>query len=153
MRRHAYFVFALALSGCVDSREFGGVSDRSPVIQQLGASLNDLRSEYGVGPVREDRVLTAVAQEHANDMYRNGTYTHRGSDGAEVGDRMLRAGYRWCFAAENISRGPTSTFGTLRLWENSPGHLQNMIAANATAFGLARAPGNYWVLVLAQPGC
>ncbi len=41
----------------------------------------------------------------------------------------------------------------IRAWMNSPGHRRNILNPKVTEFGVARAPGNYWVLVMARPGC
>jgi uncharacterized protein YkwD len=44
----------------------------------------------------------------------------------------------------------------MAIWERSPGHRANLLAADATEFGLAAAEGKdgriYWALILASPG-
>ncbi|MGR3495568.1 CAP domain-containing protein [Citreimonas sp.] len=116
-------------------------------------ALNAYRTEAGVHPVVQSEVLTRVAQGHALDMARNGFFAHRGSDGSRIGQRAKRAGFNYCSVAENLAMGQTSLAQTLASWRVSPGHYRNMVSPKHTRYGLARAEGDIWVLVLGRPGC
>jgi len=49
--------------------------------------------------------LEAVAVEHSRDMGDNNFFSHMGSDGLSVGDRVTNAGYDWSAVGENIAAG------------------------------------------------
>ena len=52
-----------------------------------------------------DMRLEAAARAHGQDMAARGFFSHTGSDGSDIGDRLRRAGYAFCFGAENIAAG------------------------------------------------
>lgn len=114
-------------------------------------ALNQLRAAAGRAPVVYSSLLEQAALAHATDMARTGTFSHTGSNGSSVGQRVTRAGYEWCFVAENIAHGQETLRRAMTGWRNSRGHYRNMIHRRAEAFGLARTEGRYWVMVLAAP--
>ena len=128
----------------------GFVVAPSPAFQN---QLNAERARKGASPLSYSAKLTTAAQGHANDMSRNGFFTHQSSDGSRLGNRVLAQGYRFCWTAENISVGHATLGETFAGWVNSTGHYLNLMAREATEFGLASADGGYRVLVLGQPGC
>ena len=117
------------------------------------AALNAFRSEQGRSPVALSRPLQRAAEAHAQDMARRGFFSHSGSSGSSVGDRVRAQGYGFCFVAENIAKGQKSLAQVMQSWAGSQGHRRNMADRRATEFALARAKGNVWVMVLAAPGC
>lgn len=121
--------------------------------QQARQFINGLRAESGLGPVGSSTHLEQAAMAHAMDMVRNGFFGHDGSDGSTVGTRALRAGYDWCVIAENIAKGPNTQAEVLGLWARSPPHRRNMLRRGITEYGLVRAPGDIWVLVLGSAAC
>lgn len=118
--------------------------------QQVRQLLKGLRAEQGLGPVSPSPRLEEAAMAHAMDMADGGFFGHSGSDGSSVGDRARAAGYGWCAIAENIAQGQGSLMGA---WANSEGHRRNMLLADVTDYGLVRAPGDIWVLVLGAERC
>ena len=112
--------------------------------------VNALRAQSGLGPVRPNAALERAALAHARDMANRGFFDHRSPDGRGVGERVRSAGYTWCGVAENIALGQTSIPEAFDSWRTSPGHRANMLGSYSE-IGIARAPGNNWVMVLAQP--
>ncbi|AZV78873.1 CAP domain-containing protein [Parasedimentitalea marina] len=117
------------------------------------SSINALRADKRLPQVQFSKALETVARAHAQDMVRNGFFSHTGSDGSNIGDRLTRSGYGWCGAAENIAKGQPTLADVMTIWATSRGHRKNMLNKNFTRFALVRATGNVWVMVLAQPGC
>lgn len=115
--------------------------------------VNRLRRAAGRAALRWSPLLAGVAQAHADDMARNRFFSHGGSDGSSVGDRVARAGYGWCAVAENIARGQRDLDSVIRGWQGSPGHRRNMLSGEMAEIGLARGPRDTWVMVLARRGC
>lgn len=112
--------------------------------------VNALRAQNGLGPVAPHRQLEKAALAHARDMSAKGYFDHTSPDGSSVGDRVKRAGYRWCSVGENIALGQTSIPEAFDAWVTSPGHRANMLG-QFSQIGIARAPNNNWVMVLAAP--
>jgi uncharacterized protein YkwD len=114
-------------------------------------AVNALRDVKGLTPLSYNDRLEQAAEAHARDMAKHGYFSHSGRNGSTVGKRMTKAGYEWCFVAENIAKGQRSLDAVMRGWTNSPGHYRNMVEARAREMGLARAEGDVWVMVLAAP--
>ncbi len=115
--------------------------------------LNNLRARRGLGRVIQSPRLTSAAAGHARDMSARAFFSHKGSDGSSVGRRVERKGYGYCLVNENLSYGRRNLDTVILAWMDSPGHRRNMLNPNVTEFGIARAAGDYWVLVMARPGC
>lgn len=116
-------------------------------------ALNEFRRAAGSHPVVYSEPLTRIAQGHARDMAQRGFFSHTGSDGSSIGQRARRAGFSYCSIAENIAMGQTSLGQVMGSWRASPGHYRNMVSPKHTRYGLARAEGDIWVMVLGRPGC
>jgi uncharacterized protein YkwD len=116
----------------------------------LGGLVNGFRADSGRAPLVESPVATRAAEAHAADMASGGFFSHEGSDGSSVGDRLARAGCRWTAVAENIAKGQRSATDVVAGWAGSPGHRRNMLGRYGV-YGAARA-GDVWVLVLGA-GC
>ena len=104
-------------------------------------------------PVRHSPQLQRIAAAHAQDMARNGFFSHTSSNGDSLAGRARSNGYAFCYMSENIARGQTTVAEVMEDWANSRGHRRNMMNSKASEFGLARAKGDHWVLVLGKPGC
>ena len=91
-----------------------------------------------------NQLLTRAAARHAEDMYSNDFFEHRGSDGTDSSDRVSEAGYRWRAVGENIAWGYDGVRTVVEGWRDSPGHCRNIMSPNFTEIGAARR-GTYWV--------
>lgn len=115
--------------------------------------LNGVRASNGAGAVTFDARLAAAAQAHSDDMSRNNFFSHIGSDGSTVGDRVSAQGYTWRNVSENIAHGQRSEAEVMTAWTNSPSHHEANINPVYEDFGLSRsvsASGHpYWALALA----
>jgi len=153
-------VALIGVSGCVSTGGIGSGPTGSSVplvtgaaddpFSAFGASVNAYRAPT-VNPLAYNQQLQGAAQTHANDMSNLGFVSHTGSDGSTIGDRVTAQGYEWASVGENIAQGQTSAAQALTTWQNSPTHNAILLSAELTEFGLATAPGNYWVMVLARP--
>lgn len=115
--------------------------------------LNAHRAARGLGPVRLDPALTAMAQRQADAMVATNTMSH--DAGGSFSARVSSAGLDTVRAAENISAGYYSTQAVMDGWRASPGHDANLLLPQATRFGIALAKdagttyGAWWALVIA----
>lgn len=124
-----------------------------PVLANPAATraVNDLRASAGKAPLAYSATLERAAQAHADDMARHGFFSHEGRNGSAVSDRVSAQGYKWCFVAENLAKGQRGLGQVMQSWTKSKGHYTNMVHKRVAEFGLARATGNVWVMVLAAP--
>ncbi|HEX5686371.1 MAG TPA: CAP domain-containing protein [Ideonella sp.] len=106
-------------------------------------------------PVAWSRELKRAANRHSRDMATNDFFSHTGSDGSSVGDRVSDTGYRWSAVGENIAAGYDSVASVMKGWIDSPGHCANIMSPRYRDLGVACAEsansqyGSYWTMVLA----
>lgn len=97
-----------------------------------------------VDPLAWNDKLGIAAQKHANDMQQNRHFSHTGTNGSSISDRIEAAGYDWRAIAENISYGYADIKSAVEGWISSPGHCKNIMNGAYKEMGAARA-GTYWV--------
>jgi uncharacterized protein YkwD len=112
--------------------------------------VNCARAANGLAPLSSNSQLDTAALNHANDMVTNGFFSHTGSSGSSVGDRVTATGFVWLAVGENIAAGQTSDQAVFDAWMGSTGHRANILNGSYTRMGLARL-GNTWVQVFAAP--
>jgi uncharacterized protein YkwD len=100
--------------------------------------------------------LNEAAASHARDMARRKFFEHRGSDGSQPKDRVLRAGYQPRLTGENIAYGPESAEEVVAGWLASPGHCENIMDPRFQNIGVGLATGKkrgqiYWVQNFGAP--
>jgi uncharacterized protein YkwD len=91
----------------------------------------------------------------------NDFFSHTGSDGSSVGDRVLRQGYVWSWVGENIfATGNTSSGAPQQAfdwWMNSSPHRANLLSPNYVDIGIGyiyssgSSYGGYFTAVFARP--
>lgn len=158
MRFYMTAVVLGLLAGCMGSGGTGADVTPAPnasvaANNTLGPLLNDVRAANGAAPLRYDSRLARAAQGHADDMLRNGFFSHTGTRNTSVGDRVTAQGYLWSGVAENIAQGYQSEASVMTGWTNSSGHHANNINPSYQEFGLGKAGSGSdlrWVLVLAR---
>nr|WSW71017.1 sigma-70 family RNA polymerase sigma factor [Streptomyces sp. NBC_00995] len=113
---------------------------------QVVALLNKERAAAGCGPLKEDAQLTDAAQRHSDDMSARDFFEHSNPDGADPGQRVTEAGYRWSTYGENIARGQQTPASVMESWMNSPGHRANILncAFKDVGIGVHQGPGGPW---------
>lgn len=107
-------------------------------------------------PLSVSRDLNDAAAGHARDMARRKYFEHRGRDGSQPRDRVLRAGYKSRLTGENIALGPVSAEEVVAGWLDSPGHCANIMDARFQEIGVGVATGRgrgqiYWVQNFGTP--
>lgn len=151
-------ILAACSSGAVEGESL--VGDRAqPDKSRMTRLLKDVRMQNRLPGLRRSARLDAAARAHADDMARNGFFSHKSPTAGRVGDRVAARGYDWCFVAENIAFGQRSEAEVLETWLQSPGHRKNIMSRRAGEFGFAsvnqaqasRKP--LWVMVFARRGC
>ncbi len=112
--------------------------------------ISAYRRSHGLSSVQTDSRLNAVALQQARAMASSGTVSHTvdGSFTSRV------AGLRKSKAAENVAAGFTTFAQTLKQWENSVGHRENLLMPGARKVGVASVsnPASpyrmFWAMVI-----
>ncbi|HEY9905459.1 MAG TPA: CAP domain-containing protein [Candidatus Sericytochromatia bacterium] len=124
---------------------------------RLLALINSERQKVGVAPLSLNSNLTQAALSQSKDMAMNNFFSHSGSNGSQVGDRVSATGYSWSAVAENIAAGQSTPFQVFQSWLNSPPHKQTMLNPQYTEVGFGSAYKAqstykaYWTADFAQP--
>lgn len=107
-------------------------------------------------PLGASEDLDEAASRHARDMVKKNFFDHRGSDGSQPRDRVLRTGYKFQLTGENIALGPESAEEVVAGWLKSPGHCANIMEPRFRDIGVGVATGRgrgkiYWVQTFGAP--
>ena len=103
-----------------------------------------------------DATLVLAAQQHSDDMASNNFFSHTGSNGLSVADRIDNLGFNWFNVGENIAAGQESLAEAHDGWMQSPGHCENIMNPRYTRMGVACASSGqsnfdrYWTVVFAR---
>ncbi|MCZ4611269.1 CAP domain-containing protein, partial [Streptomyces sp. Lzd4kr] len=115
-------------------------------VGQVVALVNKERANAGCGPLEEDSLLNKSAQGHSDDMAARDFFDHTNPDGADPGQRITAAGYRWSTYGENIAMGQQTPAAVMESWMNSPGHRANILNCSFKDIGVGihNGPGGPW---------
>jgi uncharacterized protein YkwD len=153
---------AALLAGCAGEPRREGALDPRMVEKlsavtldpaEAGRILNAYRAGHGLGPLRPDPRLMAMAQRQADAMVKANALSH--DAGGAFAQRVQAAGIDSAHVAENLGGGYFSTAEAFEGWRRSPGHDANLRLKNATRYGIALSKDPrtsyraWWVLVVA----
>lgn len=111
-------------------------STPSDTVTQVVALVNKERAANGCGALTEDPQLEKAAQGHSDDMAARNFFDHTNPDGADPGQRITAAGYRWSTYGENIAQGQPTPQAVMESWMNSPGHRANILNCSFKDIGV-----------------
>ncbi len=132
------------------------INQSNPVQQSILDLSNAARENSDLGRLSFSTELNAAAQRHANDLANGAQFSHTGSDGSSMKDRIQDSGYKYWSIAENIyyqsprNRPERAVQG----WLKSPGHRRNLLNARFTEMGVGYATNgrdHYYVQVFGTP--
>jgi RNA polymerase sigma factor (sigma-70 family) len=129
-----------AASSARPTRRVSGVpqaqSAPTTTVAQVVVLVNKERAAAGCGPLTEDAQLEDAARAHSDDMAARGFFDHTNPDGADPGERITAAGYRWSTYGENIAMGQQTPQAVMDSWMNSPGHRANILNCSFKNIGV-----------------
>jgi uncharacterized protein YkwD len=164
--RRIAVVAVFASAACTPTTQAArGIEANAALRARVLALVNDARASarrcgaerYAAAPpLSASRTLDDAASAHARDMARKTFFDHRGSDGRQPKDRVLRAGYQPRLTGENIAYGPESAEEVVAGWLASPGHCANIMDSRFQHLGVGVASGRkrgeiYWVQTFGSP--
>lgn len=90
--------------------------------------INESRKKRSVHPLKVNTQLQQMAMYHTEDQaVTNEHCSHSGSDGSTLSMRVIRSGYDYAVAGENVARGQTSPEHVHSSFMKSPGHKQTLL--------------------------
>jgi uncharacterized protein YkwD len=120
----------------------------------LVQSINAVRAEHGLAPVRPAPSLRLAALSHTRAQTEHGAFTHDSLDGSSFSDRIARfygkRGFSRWGVGENLLYGPVgmSPDEALRVWLESPAHRKILLDPSwrdigIVALAVSQAPGEF----------
>ena len=122
------------------SSERAAPQDPDDAASELLALINRDRKAVGLGPVRLDRRLSAVAQAHSQEMAATGAAVHVSPTTGSAADRVHRRGLNPQLVAENVGRAYNADQAQ-RGFMSSPGHRAAVLEPRVTHVGIGVAAG------------
>lgn len=120
---------------------------------QVVRLVNQERTAVGLGSLASDSQLAAVAQKKAEDMAKNGYFSHTSPTYGSAFDMLKAAGISYRTAGENIAKGQKMAETVMNGWMNSSGHRANILSSGYTRIGVGYAVDGsgtpYWVQIFA----
>ena len=90
-----------------------------------------------------DELLSKAAQMKADDMALNGYFAHTNAEKQSVFSWLNAVGYKYKFAAENISLKFTDSDQAVNSWIRSPSYRLNLLFPHFKQIGTGIAKGHY----------
>lgn len=111
------------------------LSQIDPAAQTVALAINRQRANAGLPLLALHPLLNLAAQNHVNDMVANYNYSHYGTDGSNVKQRVQRTGYGGAWASENWV-STSSPELAIQWWMNSRVHRGNILNTNWHEYGI-----------------
>ena len=104
--------------------------------------INSHRAQNGLGALSLNTELSNAGDWMSVDMATNNYFSHTDSLGRDPFQRMADFGYSYnTWKGENLAAGTETAQAAFDIFKGSPGHNANMLNANFTVIGIARAYG------------
>lgn len=120
---------------------------------QVVSLVNKERAAAGLKSLTSDSQIAAVAQKKAEDMAKNGYFSHTSPTYGSAFDMLKAAGISYRSAGENIAKGQKTAQVVMNGWMNSSGHRANILSSSYTKIGVGYAVDAkgtpYWVQIFA----
>ena len=112
--------------------------------------VNQERTEQGLDALVWNEDVAKVAQEKAEDMARNGYFSHTSPTYGSPFEMMKSFGISYSAAGENIAKGYTTPEAVMHGWMNSEGHRANILNSQFTQLGVGVAKDSNGALCWVQ---
>ena len=145
-RRSLLKLLPLALVALLAFVAFSGCTPEVNAELKTYSGINDIRARHGLPPLTPSQGLVGVARIRSADMAAKGYFSHNPPDGCNYVCLLDSRGVPHAWAGENIAWNDwdwNQTAGVaVRMWENSPPHLENILNCHYERMGtgVVRAP-------------
>lgn len=111
--------------------------------------VNKERVSRGIGVLKLDPALRAIARGHSADMFRRGYFSHYSPEGKTVADRVSEAGIDYIVVGENLAYAPTLE-AAHKGFMNSAGHRANILSTDYSKIGIGVMDGGVYGKMFTQ---
>ena len=125
-------------SGNANEDATGSVVSGS-MTSQVVTLVNKERASNGLQSLASDSQLAKLAQMKAEDMAKNGYFSHISPTYGSAFDMMKTYGVSYKTAGENIAKGQKTAQSVMNGWMNSFGHRANILKSDYTKIGVGYA--------------
>lgn len=112
-------------------------NENAGYVNELLNLINNARRGSGLPTLTVNAQLASAAQGHSNDMACNNFLGHTGSNGSDIGQRIIAAGYSPSHYVEIIAIG--SPQDAMTQWQNNALHWDAVLNPNVTEIGIGYA--------------
>jgi len=130
-------------------------SEEVRLAQQVAELVNLERSRAQLPPLTWHQDAAQAAFDHSLSMAEENYFSHSGSDGSDVVERLGRVGVNgYLSCGENIAYGQTTPQEVMAGWMLSTGHRKNILTRDFTHIGVGiclRDPPNWTQVFLTLP--
>jgi uncharacterized protein YkwD len=115
--------------------------------------INKIRQQNNLQPLKNNERLAQVARNYSRQMARDNFFSHTGSDGSTLSQRVRAGGIFYWAVGENLFRSrnaPQPVPLAIKGWMNSPGHRENLLRPvfTETGIGVWREGNTYYITQL-----
>lgn len=104
---------------------------------------NKDRATQNISELKVNPLLEKAAQAKADDMAKNGYFSHNTPDGKTPWYFIKESGYKYVYAGENLAVNFVDSDEVHKAWMNSPTHRLNIVNPRYTEIGIATSTGTY----------
>lgn len=160
--RYGTLVFVILLSVAIELLFFAYVNVAFKQNELLGSIISGIKStvadilptviieetnaerlKAGAPPLTQNYQLALAAKLKAEDMVRQGYFSHEGPDGSMAWDWLKKANYNYSYAGENLAVNFFDADDVVEAWMNSAKHRENILNKDFKEIGIAAVRGSY----------
>lgn len=122
----------------------GSANRVQSVEQRIFQSINQVRQEHRLAPLKWSAKIAGQARSHSSRMLAGRFFSHEDPRYGDPGRRLRRAGIIWRLCGENIfeEQGEADPVrSAVRGWMRSSGHRKNILTRGFTETGVGVAIG------------
>lgn len=140
----SYLIFFMAMAFFINyihatSNILGYATDIT--VDKLYSLTNVQREENNLAKLKYNDQLAEAAKNKAADMFAHNYWAHFGPDGTTPWSFILKSGYKYEYAGENLAKNFMFSDGVVDAWMKSPSHRENLLRPEYSDVGFAIANG------------
>lgn len=110
-------------------------------VEKLYQLTNEVRGKYNLPPLNYNEKLSQAAYLKAQDMFAKNYWAHYAPDGKTPWEFILKVGYQYEYAGENLAKNFLFSQGVVDAWMDSPSHRENILKKEYQEVGFAVVNG------------
>lgn len=109
--------------------------------KEIVEETNKARQQKGLSPLQPNQALAIAAETKARNMFEENYWAHFSPTGRDPWQFILRAGYRFSYAGENLARNFSTSEDVVTAWMASSAHRDNILNSQYQDIGIAVVDG------------